>query len=68
MINHLVTADTRHIKGLFGSVVAVAFQIVFRAKMHVNDVFLMFLTILVYKIFFFTYDIEKKTPRQMQKI
>jgi hypothetical protein len=42
MINHLVTADTRHIKGLFGSVIAVAFQIVFRAKMHVNDVFLYF--------------------------
>jgi hypothetical protein len=29
-------------KGLFGSVVAIAFQIVFRAKMHVNDVFLFF--------------------------
>jgi hypothetical protein len=28
--------------GLFGSVVAVAFQIAFRAKMHVNDVFLFF--------------------------
>jgi hypothetical protein len=30
------------ISGLFGSVVAVAFQIAFRAKMHVNDVFLFF--------------------------
>jgi hypothetical protein len=29
--------------GLFGSVVAVAFQIAFRVKMHVNDVFLFFL-------------------------
>jgi hypothetical protein len=29
-------------KGLFGSVVAVAFQIAFRAKMRVNDVFLFF--------------------------
>jgi len=29
-------------KGLFGSVVAVAFQIAFRAKMHVNDVFFIF--------------------------
>jgi hypothetical protein len=29
-------------KGLFGSVVAVAFQIAFRAKMHTNDVFLFF--------------------------
>jgi len=28
--------------GLFGSVVAVAFQIAFRAKMHVNDIFLFF--------------------------
>jgi hypothetical protein len=28
------------IKSLFGSVVAVAFQITFRAEMHVNDVFL----------------------------
>ena len=28
--------------GLFGSVVAVAFQIAFHAKMHVNDVFLFF--------------------------
>jgi hypothetical protein len=26
----------------FGSVVAVAFQIAFRAKMHANDVFLFF--------------------------
>jgi len=26
--------------GLFGSVVAVAFQIAFRAKMHANDIFL----------------------------
>jgi hypothetical protein len=29
-------------KSLFGSVVAVAFQIAFRAKMHANDVFLFF--------------------------
>ena len=29
-------------KGMFGSVVAVAFQITFRAEMHVNDVFLFF--------------------------
>jgi len=29
-------------RGLFGSVVAVAFQIAFRVKMHVNDVFLFF--------------------------
>jgi hypothetical protein len=28
--------------GLFGSVVAVAFQIAFRVKMHVNNVFLFF--------------------------
>jgi hypothetical protein len=28
--------------GLFDSVVAVAFQIAFRAKMHANDVFLFF--------------------------
>jgi hypothetical protein len=28
--------------GLFGSVVAIAFQIAFRAKMHANDVFLFF--------------------------
>ena len=27
---------------MFGSVVAVAFQIVFRAEIHVNDVFLFF--------------------------
>jgi hypothetical protein len=27
---------------VFGSVVAGAFQIIFRAKMHVNDVFLFF--------------------------
>jgi hypothetical protein len=30
------------IKSVFGSVVAGAFQITFRAKMHVNDVFLFF--------------------------
>jgi hypothetical protein len=28
------------IKSMFGSMVAVAFQITFRAEMHVNDVFL----------------------------
>jgi hypothetical protein len=28
--------------GLFGSVVAVTFQIVFRAKMHANDIFFIF--------------------------
>jgi hypothetical protein len=28
---------------MFGSVVAVAFQITFRAKMHVNDIFFIFL-------------------------
>jgi len=27
---------------MFGSVVAITFQITFRAKMHVNDVFLFF--------------------------
>jgi hypothetical protein len=27
---------------MFGNVVVVAFQIIFRAKMHVNDVFLFF--------------------------
>jgi hypothetical protein len=27
---------------MFGSVIAGAFQIIFRAKMHVNDVFLFF--------------------------
>jgi hypothetical protein len=31
-----------HTYGLFGSVVAVTFQIAFRAKMHANDVFLFF--------------------------
>jgi hypothetical protein len=30
------------IKGVFGSVVAGAFQITFRAKIHVNDVFSFF--------------------------
>jgi hypothetical protein len=30
------------VHGLFGSVVAVVFQIAFRAKMHANDVFLFF--------------------------
>jgi hypothetical protein len=33
---------TCSIKGLFGSVVVVDFQIAFRAKMHVNDIFLFF--------------------------
>jgi hypothetical protein len=31
-----------HIKSVFGSVVTVAFQIAFRAEIHVNDVFLFF--------------------------
>ena len=30
------------IKSVFGSVVAVAFQITFHAEMHVNDVFIFF--------------------------
>jgi len=30
------------LEGLFGSVVAVAFQITFRAKMHANDLFFIF--------------------------
>jgi len=30
------------ISGMFGSVVAVAFQITFRAEMYVNEVFLFF--------------------------
>jgi len=30
------------IQSVFGSVVAVAFQIVFRAEIHANDVFLFF--------------------------
>jgi len=32
--------------GLFGSVVAVAFQIAFRVKIHTNDVFFYFLKII----------------------
>jgi len=35
-------AEKKESYGLFGSVVAVAFQITFRAKMHANDVFLFF--------------------------
>jgi len=31
-----------HLKSVFGSVVAVAFQITFRAEIHNNDVFLFF--------------------------
>jgi len=31
-----------NLKSLFGSVVAVAFQIAFRAKMHADDFFLFF--------------------------
>jgi len=30
------------ISGMFGSVVAVVFQIIFRAEMYVNEVFLFF--------------------------
>jgi hypothetical protein len=32
----------KQIKGLFGNVVAVAFQIAFRVKMHANNIFLFF--------------------------
>jgi hypothetical protein len=39
IIKHGLTCQ---INCLFGSVVAVAFQIAFRAKMHANDVFLFF--------------------------
>jgi hypothetical protein len=41
----LDTFDTAHevaLKSVFGSVIAGAFQITFRAEMHVNDVFLFF--------------------------
>jgi len=39
----LGTSDIRHLNwSLFGSVVADAFQIIFRVKMHANDVFLFF--------------------------
>jgi hypothetical protein len=38
----IILSEEYLIKGLFGSVVAVAFQIAFRAKMHANDVFLFF--------------------------
>jgi hypothetical protein len=34
--------ESKQLKGLFGSVVAVAFQIAFRAKMHADDFFLFF--------------------------
>jgi hypothetical protein len=36
---HIINKNKYH---LFGSVVAVAFQSVFRAEMHQNDVFLFF--------------------------
>jgi hypothetical protein len=39
----LGTSDIRHLNwSLFGSVVADAFQIIFRVKMHANDFFLFF--------------------------
>jgi hypothetical protein len=36
------TASLSSCQSMFGSMVAVAFQITFRAEMHVNDVFLFF--------------------------
>jgi hypothetical protein len=50
LINYYMSMTTKacldqsymKLKHLFGSVVAVAFQIAFRVKMHVNDVFLFF--------------------------
>jgi uncharacterized protein (DUF983 family) len=38
----LITMNLILIKSVFGSVVAGAFQIAFRAEMHANDVFLFF--------------------------
>jgi len=40
--NTMLCWHVKERKGLFGSVVAVAFQIAFRAKMHANDFFLFF--------------------------
>ena len=37
-----ICAYRQQIKSVFGSVVAVAFQIAFRAEIHANDVFLFF--------------------------
>jgi len=46
LINFVQFVITRflfiYIKSVFGSVVVGAFQIIFRAKIHVNDVFLFF--------------------------
>jgi hypothetical protein len=36
-------------KSMFGSVVAVPFQITFRVEMHVNDVFFYFLKIILHQ-------------------
>jgi len=35
-------ALTKYSKSVYGSVVVVTFQIAFRAKIHVNDIFLFF--------------------------
>ena len=43
MVVHVVLVDSsKKSKSMFGSVVAVAFQIAFRAEIHVNDVFSFF--------------------------
>jgi len=39
---HKLTSIMVMIKSVFGSVIAVAFQIAFRAEIHANDVFLFF--------------------------
>ena len=43
IFNNILTTNHYHnTKNMFGSVVAVAFQITFCAEMHVNDIFLFF--------------------------
>jgi hypothetical protein len=41
-VGEAIQAKARMSKRVFGSVVVVAFQIAFRAEIHVNDVFLFF--------------------------
>jgi hypothetical protein len=43
MVVHVVLVDSsKKSKSIFGNVLAVAFQIAFRAEIHANDVFLFF--------------------------
>ena len=53
--------QSSYTKSMFGSVIAIAFQITFRVEMHVNDVFFIF-----FKLFFTS--AHQNDPKHIDRI